>query len=110
MTVNGSGEFEANIEKFLAPELKQLRVEQQLGKVEQRLYERAYQDFERYSRERNWPIGAHALAGYLIESGMSHGARQIVVAAYFYRAAVTQEPVLAALKHCAQKDRAANAA
>jgi hypothetical protein len=106
-TVNG---FEAEIEKFLAPELRERRAQFRLGKVEQRLYERAYRDFESYARERGWPIGPHALAAYMLETDMNHGARTIVTASYFYKNALTLEPIFAALRHCARKNSAATRA
>jgi hypothetical protein len=77
--------LESAVEKFLAPELRQRRADLVLGPVERRLYERAFADFEAYARERGWPIGPHALAAYLIETDMGHGARSIVVASYFYQ-------------------------
>jgi hypothetical protein len=102
MKMNGSG-FEGDVEKFLALELKERRETLKLGAVEQRLYERAYQDFEKYARERGWPVGPHALAAYLIETEMNHGARSIVTASFFYRNALALDPIFAALKHCARK-------
>jgi hypothetical protein len=95
--------LEIAIEKFLAPELRQRRADLVLGPVERRLYKRAFADFEAYARERGWPIGPHALAAYLIETDMGHGARSIVVASYFYQNTLALEPIFAALRHCTLK-------